>query len=171
MVGGQVEDLIAGGAPGATISSGKSADTKKVASVSSVYSDTASDALTLEKIHRKKTGALLRFSIWSGACLAGATQHQLKVLSHFGEILGIAFQIADDLLDVTGDINTLGKTPGKDEAQKKLTWVRLYGIEESRKRLIQLERKGIALLSETGLNGSSNEALEALLQYAIHRQN
>src|SRR5262249_49931511 len=65
------------------------------------------DESTLESIHRGKTGALIRFSCWSGARLAGANAKQLENVNRFGEILGLAFQITDDLLDVTGDIETL----------------------------------------------------------------
>lgn len=134
----------------------------------------ADDALTseaLESMHRRKTGALIRFSTWSGARLAGANEEQLLAFSRFGEILGLAFQIADDLLDVTGDIKVLGKTPGKDQAANKLTWVRVYGVEGSREKLRELRREADEVLKGITINDESVAALEKLLDYAINRAN
>lgn len=123
----------------------------------------------LESIHKRKTGALLRFSVWSGARLMGAAEPALKALARYGEVLGLAFQIADDLLDVTGDITTLGKTPGKDEAAGKLTWVSLYGVDGSQTALKDLQSEGKALLRETALVPLAVAPLEALLDFAINR--
>lgn len=125
----------------------------------------------LESIHRRKTGAIIRFSIWSGAKLAGADEKQLNDLTRFGEILGLAFQITDDLLDVTGDISTLGKTPGKDEAAQKATWVRVFGKEGAQARLQELEDEGRAVIKESNIQPDSMKVLSALLEYAIHRVN
>ncbi|HEY9786781.1 MAG TPA: polyprenyl synthetase family protein [Candidatus Obscuribacterales bacterium] len=127
------------------------------------------DVKVLEEIHRLKTGALIRFAIWSGAKLVGANPNELSKLAEFGELLGLAFQIADDLLDVTGSAHTLGKTPGKDEAAQKPTWVRLFGMEQAREQLAQLETRGHALLLDSGLDEGGLPPLRALLQYAIHR--
>lgn len=151
MVGGQVADCIATG-----LITGERSGT------------TVSRAL-LESIHKRKTGALLRFSVWSGARLAGAPEHILAALAGYGQILGLAFQIADDLLDVTGDAQTLGKTPGKDEAAGKLTWVALHGIENSRLDLQHLEAEGKSLLRDTGLPIEATLPLESLLNFAINR--
>ncbi len=129
------------------------------------------DENILSSIHRRKTGALITFSVWSGARLVGANERQLIDLKRFGEILGLAFQITDDLLDVTGDINTLGKTPGKDEATQKATWVRLFGIEGSKKRLQELECEGLNILQSNNIEAGSAPALTELLKYAIHRVN
>lgn len=123
----------------------------------------------LESMHRRKTGALIRFSTWSGARLAGADESQLTAFARFGEVVGLAFQITDDLLDVTGDAKILGKTPGKDEASDKATWVRLFGVDQSRAKLSDLESEGQALLSSTGLAAGAANILESLLEYAIHR--
>jgi geranylgeranyl diphosphate synthase, type II len=125
----------------------------------------------VELIHRGKTGELIRFSVWSGARLLAASQEELAVLSNFAENLGLAFQIADDLLDVTGDIKSLGKTPGKDVAANKVTWVTVYGEERSKKRLKELEEAGLAFLDNSTLAGAPTTALKRLLQYAIHRSN
>ncbi len=86
----------------------------------------------LESIHRAKTGALLRASVRMGAIYAGASSDQLAALSSFGEHIGLAFQIVDDILDVEQSSEALGKTAGKDAAQKKITFPAVYGIERSR---------------------------------------
>ena len=87
----------------------------------------------LERIHRAKTGALLRCCLRLGAMHAGASPAQLDALSRFGEHVGLAFQIVDDILDVTQTAEQLGKTPGKDAAQHKVTFPAVYGLEESRR--------------------------------------
>jgi geranylgeranyl diphosphate synthase type II len=86
----------------------------------------------LESIHRAKTGALLRASVRMGAIYAGAAADQLAALTSFGEHTGLAFQIVDDILDVEQSSEALGKTAGKDAAQKKITFPAVYGIERSR---------------------------------------
>jgi geranylgeranyl diphosphate synthase type II len=86
----------------------------------------------LESIHRAKTGALLRASVRMGAIYAGADADQLGALTRFGEHIGLAFQIVDDVLDVEQSSEQLGKTAGKDAAQKKITFPAVYGIERSR---------------------------------------
>jgi geranylgeranyl diphosphate synthase type II len=89
-------------------------------------------AQLLESIHRAKTGALLRASVRMGAIYAGAAADQLAALSSFGEHIGLAFQIVDDILDVEQSSEALGKTAGKDAAQKKITFPAVYGIDRSR---------------------------------------
>jgi geranylgeranyl diphosphate synthase type II len=86
----------------------------------------------LESIHRAKTGALLRASVRMGAMYAGASEHELTALTHFGEHVGLAFQIVDDVLDVEQSSEALGKTAGKDAQQKKITFPAVYGLERSR---------------------------------------
>src|SRR5262249_37782529 len=149
MVGGQVDDMAFRGFTGRSASPVTGA--------------------MLEFMHQRKTGALIRFSTWSGARLLGADENQLSAFASFGEVVGLAFQIKDDLLDVTGNAEALGKTPGKDEASDKATWVRLFGVDQSRAQLIDLESKGRALLSSTGLLPGKTAMLECLLEYAIHR--
>ncbi len=85
----------------------------------------------LERIHRAKTGALLRASVRIGAIYAGANKHQLEALSRYGEHVGLAFQIVDDLLDIEETSEVLGKTAGKDADQHKITFPAVYGIERS----------------------------------------
>jgi len=97
------------------------------------------DPILLESIHRAKTGALIRASLRIGAIYAGASEAQFKALSCYGEHVGLAFQIVDDLLDVEESSEALGKTAGKDAAQRKITFPSVYGIEESR-RMAEDER-------------------------------
>jgi geranylgeranyl diphosphate synthase, type II len=89
-------------------------------------------ALLLESIHRAKTGALLRASVRMGAIYAGADEAELAALSQYGEHVGLAFQIVDDVLDMEEPSEALGKTAGKDEAQQKITFPAVYGLERSR---------------------------------------
>lgn len=129
------------------------------------------DEKTLRSIHRRKTGALLSFSSWSGAYLAGARGDAAEAFRRFGELLGLAFQITDDLLDVTGDIQTLGKTPGKDEAAKKTTWVRMFGVEKSREHIDEIKVSLSQLLEETGIPAARRQTLAAIAEYAVNRVN
>ena len=86
----------------------------------------------LESIHRAKTGALLRASVRMGAIYAGGTPEQVAHLSAYGEHVGLAFQIVDDILDVEESSEALGKTAGKDAEQQKITFPAVYGLEQSR---------------------------------------
>jgi len=86
----------------------------------------------LHQIHRAKTGALLRASVRMGAIYAGAGEDQLQALSEYGEHIGLAFQIVDDILDVERSSEELGKTAGKDAQQHKITFPAVYGLERSR---------------------------------------
>ena len=92
----------------------------------------APSAELLDRIHRAKTGALLRASVRMGAIYAGASEAQLAALTEFGEHVGLAFQIVDDVLDVEASSEELGKTAGKDAAQQKITFPAVYGLEKSR---------------------------------------
>ena len=89
-------------------------------------------ASLLESIHRAKTGALLRASVRMGAIYAGADDTQLDALTRYGEHVGLAFQIVDDVLDVEQSSEALGKTAGKDAKQQKITFPAVYGVERSR---------------------------------------
>jgi len=86
----------------------------------------------LDRIHRAKTGALLRASVRMGGICAGASEAQIEALSRYGEHAGLAFQIVDDVLDVEESSEALGKTAGKDAAQGKITFPAVYGVERSR---------------------------------------
>jgi len=89
---------------------------------------------TLRYIHAHKTGALLTASVLAGALLAEASAAQIEALRAYGEHIGLAFQIADDILDVAGDEAKIGKPVGSDQKQDKATYVKLFGLEESRRR-------------------------------------
>jgi geranylgeranyl diphosphate synthase type II len=108
----------------------------------------------LERIHRAKTGALLRCSLRLGAMHAGAQPAQLDALSRFGEHIGLAFQIVDDILDVTQTSEQLGKTAGKDAAQHKITFPAVYGLEASRRMAAEqraLAHEALACFGEGAL--------------------
>jgi farnesyl diphosphate synthase len=107
----------------------------------------------LQQMHQLKTGALLSASVMLGGLAAGATEAQQQALKHFGLAMGLAFQVVDDVLDVTADSSTLGKTPGKDAAANKPTYVGLMGLEQAQafaKKLHQDAIQAIAPLGESG---------------------
>ncbi|WKA56398.1 polyprenyl synthetase family protein [Planococcus shixiaomingii] len=89
----------------------------------------------LEKVHRLKTGALLTYSILAGGILAQASAEEMMALSRFGEHLGLAFQIQDDILDVTGTSEELGKTAGKDESSEKSTYPSILTLPKAKEKL------------------------------------
>jgi len=110
----------------------------------------APDDAAIRRLQAMKTGALLRFSIEAGAILAEAPSDQLSALSCFGEDLGLAFQIADDLLDADGDAAALGKAVGKDAALGKATLISLMGVEAARNELAQVHARASARLEAFG---------------------
>jgi geranylgeranyl diphosphate synthase type II len=100
----------------------------------------------LERIHRLKTGALITCAARSGALIAGANDAELKSVTRYGSALGLLFQITDDLLDVTGSAEDLGKTPGKDARSRKATYPALYGLDATRARAIAAYRQACVAL-------------------------
>lgn len=108
------------------------------------------DAETLEHIHRSKTGALITAPVVVGGIIAGASESQLTTLRAFGERIGLAFQIADDILDVTATREQLGKTPGKDLAASKATYPSVHGIEASGRRARELVDEAVEIVSSLG---------------------
>ena len=119
----------------------------------------------LRDIHRRKTAALIRASLQSGATLAGATPKMLSALGHYGDQIGMAFQIADDILDVVADKKKLGKR-GSDVKNKKLTFPALYGLEESRRKAQLLVEEAKAALEPFGRQA---QVLKQLANYIIER--
>ena len=105
---------------------------------------------TLEYIHRSKTGAMIRASVTIGGIIAGGDRNQIETLRCYGEKIGLAFQVADDILDVTSTSEQLGKTPGKDMAARKATYPALHGIAQSEARARQLVDEAIATISALG---------------------
>jgi geranylgeranyl diphosphate synthase type II len=108
------------------------------------------DEAGLEYIHRSKTAALIRASVVAGALAGGATSDDLSRIRDFGEHIGWAFQVVDDLLDVEESSAALGKTAGKDQAQQKATYPALYGLEKSRAIAAELEAKALRELDVYG---------------------
>jgi geranylgeranyl diphosphate synthase type II len=127
----------------------------------------APTALLLESIHRAKTGALLRASVRMGAIYAGASTAELAALSEYGEHAGLAFQIVDDVLDVEGSSEALGKTAGKDEAQQKITFPAVYGLERSRR---MAEEEGLAAHAALALLGDRAERLRQIADFIVKRK-
>jgi geranylgeranyl diphosphate synthase type II len=121
----------------------------------------------LECIHRAKTAALFRASVCMGAIGAQATPRQLEAICSFGENAGLAFQIADDILDVESSSESLGKTAGKDAAQKKLTYPALYGLERSRQMAAEFIDKAMAPLAQFG---ERNATLKELAHFLVSRK-
>lgn len=111
-------------------------------------------AALLEKIHRAKTGALLRASVRMGAIYAGANPADLASLSEYGEHAGLAFQIVDDILDIEESSEALGKTAGKDLHQQKITFPAVYGLAESRRMAEEERQKAHAALVRFGDRGT-----------------
>jgi geranylgeranyl diphosphate synthase, type II len=141
MVGGQVADLEAEG--------------KKVGPE------------ILEYIHRSKTAALIRASVTSGALCAGASLEDVARLRRFGETIGWAFQVTDDILDVEESSAALGKTAGKDIAQQKATYPAVFGLERSHQFAEELATKAIA---ELQIYGDRAERLRAIAEFLVFRR-
>lgn len=146
MIGGQVEDLEATG---------------------QLRGGFADPEQRLDRIHRLKTGCLLRVSVEVGAILAGTADSVRRKFAAYGESLGLAFQVSDDILDATATDETLGKTAGKDVAAGKLTYVTLYGLDSARRRLDEIEREVVEQARELEGDGG---ALAAIARFVCHRQ-
>jgi len=107
-------------------------------------------AETLDYIHRHKTAALIRAALRVGAMLGGAKPDALRAITHAGEALGLAFQIVDDILDVEGSLEELGKTAGSDQRKQKATYPAVHGLEASRRRARALIEDAKAALVSLG---------------------
>ena len=122
----------------------------------------------VEAIHRAKTGALIRVSVVAGGVFAGANDDDVARLDRFGRKAGLAFQIVDDVLDMTVDSAQLGKTAGKDQATEKATWPAVYGLDKSRRDAAQLIDEAFAALEPYG---NRAEGLKSVARYLVERQN
>jgi geranylgeranyl diphosphate synthase, type II len=127
----------------------------------------APDAQLLESIHRAKTGALLRASLRMGAIYAGADETQYTALSCYGEHVGLAFQIVDDILDIEESSEALGKTAGKDAQQHKITFPAVYGVADSRRMAEQECARAHAVLEPFG---DRAVCLHELADLIVHRK-
>ncbi len=117
-------------------------------------------------IHERKTAALIRGAVLSGAALMKAGEADMEALSAYGQSLGLVFQIVDDILDVTSDAATLGKTPGKDEKEDKQTFVNVYGLERARQIAKQQTQDAMDSLSRFK---DRAEVLRSMAQYLLSR--
>ncbi len=122
----------------------------------------------VDAIHRAKTGALIRVSVVTGGLFAGATAEEAALLDTFGRKAGLAFQIVDDILDVTQDSTQLGKTAGKDLASDKATWPAVFGLEKSRRDADRLIAEAFQALDPLGPKA---EGLKAVARYLVERTN
>ena len=122
----------------------------------------------VERIHRAKTGALIRVSVVAGGVYAGANADDVARLDLFGRKAGLAFQIVDDVLDMTADSAQLGKTAGKDLATDKATWPAVYGIAQSRRDAASLIDEAFAALAPYG---SRADGLKSVARYLVERSN
>jgi geranylgeranyl diphosphate synthase, type II len=128
---------------------------------------TEADRQTLEYIHRSKTAALITASVSSGGMYAGASAGEIASLSCFGQAIGLAFQIVDDILDVTQSSIQLGKTAGKDVASAKVTYPALFGLKESRTQSAMLLESASKALESFGLRA---EVLKTLARFLVERE-
>ena len=143
LAGGQVMDLECEGKPGTTLDD-------------------------LKWIHLHKTATLLQVAVASGAILGGATPEEVTACEKFAMDIGLAFQVADDILDVTASSEDLGKTAGKDEATDKTTYVKLLGLEESKKYARQLVDEAKGCLAPFGDRAAP---LLAIADFIVDRKN
>src|SRR5271155_537222 len=122
----------------------------------------------VEAIHRAKTGALIRISLVTGGIYAGGSASDIERLREFGRKAGLAFQIMDDVLDVTQDSSQLGKTAGKDVASEKATWPAVYGVDQSVK---DAERLIDEAFTQLEVYGERSDRLKAVARYLVERKN
>lgn len=125
------------------------------------------DLPTLEYLHTRKTGALLLTSIKSGARLGGGTVGQIEALTKYGECIGLAFQIADDILDIEGSQEEIGKDVGSDLEKKKATYPAILGMSESKDRARELMNMAIDAL---GIFDEKAEPLRRIAKYIVERR-
>jgi len=125
------------------------------------------DISSLEQMHMKKTGALIRASVRSGGIVGGAAPPRLLALTEYGENIGHAFQIADDILDVEGSIEDVGKTIGKDIAQNKNTYPAMIGLDESKALEKSLIDRAIEALNDFD---ESADPLRMIAKYIVERK-
>ena len=124
------------------------------------------DEQVLYYIHERKTGAMIRGAVLAGAALMGAQKADMEALSDYGQRIGLVFQIVDDVLDVTGDAATLGKTPGKDVDEGKQTFVTVFGLERARQ--IAAQQTQVAQYALSRFGGRADN-LRGMAQYLLAR--
>ncbi len=120
-------------------------------------------------IHEHKTAAMIESCLMIGATLAAASEDEIRNMEKVGSLVGIAFQIQDDILDVTGDEATLGKPIGSDEKNGKTTYVTLHGIEASAQKVQEMSEEAEELLSRMQEDPENGRFLQDMIQWLIHR--
>ncbi len=120
-------------------------------------------AADLERLHRAKTGALLSACVGGGAILGGAGEADLERLTRYASAIGLAFQVVDDVLDATETAEKLGKTPGKDQAAQKSTYVSVHGLERARAMAVELREQALAAVAPLGASGTLLAAIARLI--------
>ena len=133
-----------------------------------VGSATSFDEQSLQDMHARKTGALIRAAAVAGAVMGGGTDAVIRAVEEYGRQLGLAFQIVDDILDVEGDAQALGKTAGKDARAGKPTYPSVYGLEASRRLAAERHEHAIAALRPAGLQQSR---LADIASWVVKRSN
>lgn len=132
------------------------------------------DFQSLTEMHRGKTGALLKAAVVAGAILGGATEDVIDLLEQYADLIGLIFQMKDDMLDVESDVETLGKPVLSDEKNKKITFVSEYGMERCRQLMAEYEETALTILSrveEATRQAGSCEFLRELTAYMARRKN
>ena len=125
------------------------------------------DLPVVKFMHTHKTGALITTSVASGAILGGADESQFEAIISYGEKIGLAFQISDDILDIEGDSETMGKQAGADEQKGKMTYPSVLGLNESKRIQSELVQTAVQDLREFG---SRAEPLRQIARYIIERK-
>lgn len=123
---------------------------------------------TLNKMHEKKTGAMIKAPLVAGALIAGAKEEDIQKIERYGQLIGLAFQISDDILDVEGSTEKLGKQVGSDVSNNKSTYVSFYGLERSKELAKQIIKEAKEIAASYGNKGL---LLEELANYIIERDN
>lgn len=142
MIGGQVADILAEG--------------KEI------------DESMLRYIHEHKTAALIRVALMAGAILSGAADEDIDNMDKLGYNLGLAFQIQDDILDVTSSVEELGKPIGSDEKNKKITYVSIYGLEKSKEMVRSFSNKALQCIEK--YDKEKTDFFEQLIRYLMNRK-
>lgn len=132
-----------------------------------IYETKEPDRETLYFIHSHKTASLIKASVRIGGILAGCAVEGIESLSNYGEKIGLAFQIIDDILDIEGETDVIGKPKGSDEEKKKMTYPRLFGVERSREMASELIREAIDALS---LFDEKADPLREIARYLVERE-
>lgn len=126
------------------------------------------DKDTLDYIHKNKTAAMIIGALKAGAEIGGASDEEIKNIERVGELVGVAFQIQDDILDVTSTLEELGKPINSDEKNHKVTYATMFGVEDASKIVLDMSNEALEILHSMG---DRMEFLERLTEYLIRRKN